>query len=142
LSYSAREAGAAKKRSPAQLVALVFGVAYLAVALLGFILEERGLLLDTFGINGLHNIVHLAIGIALLASSTSAVAARTTSMVVGVTYLLVTVLGFVAKDAMDDLLNINTADNFLHLVSGAILTLAALAPSRRRTHARAEPATR
>lgn len=138
MSYSTREAGVVHKRSLAQLVALVFGVVYVIVAALGFLLEEKGLLLDIFGINALHNFVHLGIGVALLAASTKANAARTACLIIGVTYLAFGVLGLVAKDFMDDLINNNNADVALHLASGAVLTFAALA----KTHTNVDTTTR
>ena len=140
MAYSARESGVTKKRSPAQLVALVLGVAYVAAGVLGFALEEGGFLLDTFGINALHNFAHLGIGVALLASSPSPNGARSVCFVVGAAYLALAVFGFMGLEFMDDLLNINTADNFLHLASGAVALFVAL-PSTRTRVANA-PATR
>jgi RsiW-degrading membrane proteinase PrsW (M82 family) len=107
----------ATARSPVQMFALVFGAIYVLVGLLGFVNDP---ILDTFDVNSLHNVVHLAIGGALVFSSRDHATAKTVSLVVGVAYLLVALLGFVAKDFMDDLLKINTADNFLHLGSGAV----------------------
>jgi hypothetical protein len=39
----------------------------------------------------------------------------------GLVYLLVTALGFAAPDFMENLLNVNMADNFLHLALGVAL---------------------
>lgn len=103
-------------KSPTQMFALVFGAVYVLVGLLGFVNDP---VLGLFDVNALHNIVHLLIGGALLAGSTRHDTAKTVSLAVGVAYLLVALLGFVAKDFMEDLLAINQEDNFLHLVSGA-----------------------
>lgn len=108
---------AATRKTPVQMFTLVFGVVYLLVGVLGFINDP---ILGVFSVNALHNVVHLAIGGALAFSSKDHATAKTVSLVVGVAYLLVALLGFVAKDFMDDLLQINTEDNFLHLVSGAV----------------------
>ena len=96
---------------------LVFGVVYLLVGILGFLNDP---ILGIFNVNALHNVVHLAIGGALVFSSKDHATAKTVSLVVGAAYLLVALLGFVAKDFMEDLLDIDTADNFLHLASGAL----------------------
>lgn len=104
-------------KTPTQTFALVFGAVYILVGLIGFVNDP---IFGIFNVNTLHNIVHLAIGAAWVFSSKDHATAKTVSLVIGVTYLLVTVLGFVAKDLMADLLDIDTADNFLHLVSGAL----------------------
>ena len=104
-------------KSPTQMFALVFGAVYVLVGLLGFVNKP---VLGLFEVNVLHNIVHLLIGGALLAGSTRHDTAKTVSLAVGVAYLLVAVIGFVATDFLDDLIKINQADNFLHLVSGAV----------------------
>ena len=103
-------------KSPTQMFALVFGAVYLLVGVLGFINKP---ILGIFEVNNLHNIVHLLIGAALVAGSAKHDTAKTVSLAVGVAYLLVAVIGFVATDFLDDLIRINQADNFLHLVSGA-----------------------
>lgn len=108
-------------KTPTQTFALVFGAVYVLVGILGFIMDP---ILGIFNVNLLHNIVHLAIGGALLFASKDHATAKTVSLIVGVAYLLVAVLGFVAKDFMADLLDITDnskgmADNILHLVSGA-----------------------
>ncbi|MEA2434598.1 MAG: hypothetical protein QOG54_2055 [Actinomycetota bacterium] len=113
-------------RSPVQLFATVMGAVYLLIGILGFFVANKftgGSADDKlifFPVNHLHNVVHLAIGAAWLASARSLLTAKQVSLAIGVAYLLVAALGFVAKDFMSDLLNIETADNFLHLVSGAL----------------------
>lgn len=109
-------------KTPTQTFALVFGAVYILVGLLGFVMDP---ILGIFNVNPLHNIVHLAIGAAWVFSSKDHATAKTVSLVIGVTYLLVAVLGFVAKDLMADLLDITDnakgmADNLLHLASGAL----------------------
>ncbi len=109
-------------KTPTQMFALVFGAVYILVGLLGFINDP---ILGIFNVNVLHNIVHLAIGAAWVFSSRDHATAKTVSLAIGVVYLLVAVLGFVAQDLMEDLLDITEgatgmADNFLHLASGAL----------------------
>jgi len=117
----ATRTGSAK--SPAQMFALVFGVVYLLVGILGFILapDEGDKLFGVFQVNLLHNIVHLAVGALFLAGSAAHGRAKQVNMLVGVVYGLVALLGF-ANILVEDLLDANAADDFLHLAS-AVLAL-------------------
>jgi Domain of unknown function (DUF4383) len=113
---------------PVQRFAQVFGAVYLLVGLLGFAFtgfanfagtSDDKLLL--FGVNPLHNIVHLAVGALWLASSRSEAGARTVSILIGAVYLVVGVLGLFVNGSSDlNLLNINQPDNALHLASAAL----------------------
>jgi hypothetical protein len=76
-------------------VASVFGVSFLAVGLLGFVLNPTGgELLGIFAVNVLHNLVHLLFGIFGIAAVLVG-RSRIYLQGVGVIYLLLTVLGFV-----------------------------------------------
>ncbi len=118
-------ATAARSRTPGQLFALTFGLLYLVIGIAGFFVEtdfltENGAKLLLFPVNGLHNVVHIALGVVWLGGSGSASAARGVNLLLGVVLLLVALLGFLG---MLDFLSIRTAgspDNFLHLVSGAL----------------------
>lgn len=116
-------------KSPAQMFALVFGAVYALVGVLGFFVakEFTGGSVDDklilFPVNHLHNIVHLAIGAAWLVASRTHAMAKSVNVAIGAVYLLVALLGFTGIDIMQTLLNIHTpgdADNFLHIVSGAL----------------------
>lgn len=117
-------------RTPGQTFALVFGAVYLLVGIAGFFVatEFTGGSPDDkliiFPVNHLHNIVHLAIGGLWLAGARTAAGAKSMNTMIGVVYLLVAALGFLHPgDFMQDLLNIQgpgSADNWLHLVSGAL----------------------
>lgn len=70
----------------------------------------------------LHNLVHLAVGAALiLAAMASAKASRTVNSVIGVVYLVVGVAGLFILDSSANILALNGSDNALHVVSGAAL---------------------
>lgn len=116
----------------AKTIALVFGVIYTLVGILGFVpgLVTNGALLGIADVNTLHNIVHLIIGIAGLLMSRSAESAGTYCKVFGVILLLVGVVGFFAPTFFG-LMPIGGADIWIHLISGAILAYAgfATAPS-------------
>ncbi len=113
-----------------RLVALVFGIIYLLVAVLGFIVVGGGSfisrtgpeLLGVFQINHLHNIVHLLVGGLLTAAALKGVAAaRSANIAVGAVYLLVGILGFLIQRTGLNILALNTPDHFLHLASAAVL---------------------
>jgi hypothetical protein len=125
--------------SPNRIVATIFGAVYLLVGLLGFavtggvsfIATEGGLLLGIFEVNPLHNIAHLLIGGALLATGLmSAKAAKTTNITVGAVYLLLGVVGFFLVGTALNVLALNTPDHFLHLASAIVLLGVGLAADR------------
>jgi hypothetical protein len=113
---------------PVQRFAQVFGAVYLLVGLLGFAFTGFANFAGTsddklvlFGVNPLHNIVHLAVGALWLASSRSGSSAGIVSILIGAVYLVVGILGLFINGSSDlNLLNINQPDNVLHLASAAL----------------------
>lgn len=104
--------------------AMVFGVVFLAVGVLGFVpgISQDGMLLGLFEVDTTHNVIHLVSGILALAVATVATGyARLYFQVFGVVYALVTVLGFVQGTVLG-LFTVNMADNVLHLAI-AVLAL-------------------
>jgi hypothetical protein len=113
--------------TPAQRFALVFGVVYLAVSVAGFAVtgfsDFAGMhhaKLLVFAVNPLHNVIHLAIALAWLASVASHRAARAANLVIGVVLGLVTVLGFVNGMGMLGMSGLADPDNFLHLATATL----------------------
>jgi hypothetical protein len=120
----------------AKLFGNVFGAVYVAIGLIGFALTgfdglaaTEGPTLIVFEINPLHNLVHVLIGMALLAAAaTGERIARTTSGVIAVTYALVGVVGFAVIGTAVNILALNVADNLLHLATaGAAFAVIAAA---------------
>jgi hypothetical protein len=117
------------RTSPNRLVATVFGAVYLLVGLLGFAVTSgvgfaaaEGANLIIFEVNPLHNIIHLAIGAALLLAGVKGTAsARTVNTAVGAVYLLVGVLGLFLLASPLNIIALNGADNVLHLASAVLL---------------------
>lgn len=113
---------------PAQLGALVVGILYLVVGLVGFLVTGfTGWVVDTredllgFDLNGFHNIVHFGIGLILIVVSLLSYPPITQGVLIGggLVYLLAAALGF--TNNVGDLLSIDgvfASDNFLHLGSG------------------------
>lgn len=107
--------------------ALAFGIVFLIIGAGGFLPflilgegpEGFGLLLGLFAISAIHNVIHLASGVAALASSTSTQYARLYFQIFGVVYALVTVLGFLSGGVLLGILPLNLFDNILHLAIAA-----------------------
>ena len=119
-------------RAVVQTVALIFGVIYFLVGVLGFIgpligtssfitiTQDRHALLGLADINLLHNLVHLAIGLAGLAAASSVANSRTFCQVVGVILLIIGLLGVFVGNLFG-ILPLAGFDIPLHLVTGAVL---------------------
>ncbi len=108
-------------RSINSTIAAVFGIVYTLVGLAGFFVSEtfagtQDNDLLGFQVNHLHNIVHLLIGLALLAASRRHDTARSANLAIGATYLLLGVLGPVINGSALDIIALNGADNVLHLL--------------------------
>ena len=119
--------------SMVRAVASVFGLAFLAVGVLGFILNPTGgELLGIFAVNVAHNLVHVAFGVLGIAAAYAGWS-RLYLQGVGVIYLLLCVLGFIpglyiGEDMLLGLVHVNLADNFLHLVLGGTAAFFGFAP--------------
>jgi cyanate permease len=120
-----------------QTLALAFGAVYALVGLLGFAVSgdvdfagKDGASLLGFDVNGLHNIVHLLIGVALLAASRTHAVAKSANLTIGAVYVLLAVLGPFINDTAADIIGLNGADHVLHLLSGVLLVGVAVAADK------------
>jgi hypothetical protein len=123
-----------RDRSPIQSAALVVGLVFLLVGILGFIPgittnyddlkfaghDSDAQLLGIFDVSILHNIVHLLFGIAGLALAKTAEGARTFLIGGGIIYLGLFVYGLIfgADEGGANFVPVNWADNVLHLALG------------------------
>ena len=118
------------QRSLAQTLALLFGIAFLGAGVLGFIpgittnlgdIEFAGNdspseLLGLFQVSILHNIVHLAFGVAGIALARTHAGALTYLLYSGVIYVVLVVYGiFVDNNDDANFVPINTAGDWLHV---------------------------
>ena len=110
-------------------VALVFGIVFLLIGVLGLLQpggREMGadpaplILLGLFPVNLLHNIVHLVFGIWGIAASRSFAGAKSYGQIVGVIYIVLAVLGFIAPTTFG-WIPIGGNDIWLHAVLGLAL---------------------
>ena len=123
-------------RSLNSTVAAVFGAVYVLVGLAGFFVSETFAATDDdlllgFEVNHLHNIVHLLIGVALLAASRRTESARRLNLLIGGTYVVLGLIGWFIDDTQANILALNNADHLLHLASGAVLVAVALGADKR-----------
>ncbi|WNB84368.1 DUF4383 domain-containing protein [Cellulomonas sp. ATA003] len=129
-------------RNTHQWLALIIGAVYLLVGLAGFLVtgfdgfteHNHDQTLLGFAVNPLHNIVHILIGILGLVMWKRDGSARTFGWILFVVYGATFVYGLiVANDPDANILNINGADNGLHIVSALAGLAIALWPRKDRT---------
>lgn len=133
---------------PVRLAALIYGIVFLLVGVLGFIPgvttnydqmqfaghHSEALLLGLFQVSILHNLLHLILGVVGVAMARTAGLARAYLIGGGLAYLLLWIYGLiVGSDDPANIVPLNDADNWLHLVLwlSMIALGIALAPSRR-----------
>lgn len=139
---------AGREMTPVQLGSAVVGVVFLLVGILGFIPgittnygdmtfashESGALLLGIFGVNILHNIVHLLFGVVGLATARTASAAKYFLLIGGVIYLVLWIFGIlIDQDSAINFVALNTPDNWLHFLLGVgMVVLGGALPGARR----------
>ena len=110
-------------------VALIFGIVFILVGILGFVTPggmsmeadpAPGHILGLFGINLLHNVVHLLIGVWGIVASRTWGGAKAFMQIGGVLYLVLAALGFVIPSTFG-LIPIGGNDIYLHAVLGLIM---------------------
>lgn len=130
----------------AKNAALVIGIIFIAVGLLGFVDNPIVGASDNaiFHADTLHNGVHIGSGVLFVLIALAAPAAASGFMIFfGLVYLLLGVLGLVnmgsGMEGMGQLLGIlhvNGADNYLHVALGLVILIAGFATRPRRVTTR------
>lgn len=120
------------ERAPYQWLALIIGAIYLLIGIIGFFItgfdnfteHNHDQTLLGFAINPLHNIVHVVIGLLGVLLWRTRPGARVFGWILAIGYGATSIYGLIVVDNPDaNFLNINGADNVLHIAS----TLAGLA---------------
>ncbi|XNL31527.1 DUF4383 domain-containing protein [Longispora sp. K20-0274] len=126
----------AMSHNPVQLAAMGIGAVFALVGVLGFVPgitthlssitfaghDSGALLLGTFQVSVLHNIVHLLFGVAGLAMARTWAGARMFLVAGGAVYLALWLYGLiVGHESTANFVPVNTADNWLHLALGAAM---------------------
>lgn len=107
----------------AKKVVMVLGVVLLLIGIIGFFNNP---ILGIFGVDTIHNVVHLVSGLlALLATVNGESASKMFAKIFGIIYALLGVLGFLMASPLLGFLMVNPADNVLHLIVGIVLLGAA-----------------
>jgi hypothetical protein len=123
-----------RERSPIQSAAMLIGLVFLVVGVLGFIPgittnydelkfaghDSDAQLLGIFDVSILHNIVHLLLGVAGIVLGKTFEGARTYLLGGGVIYLAIFAYGAIwgADEGSANFIPMNWADNILHLGLG------------------------
>lgn len=143
------------RRTPAQWCGLVAGTLLVLFGLLGFAADSsfhtgnhvQGGTFIVFEVNGWSNLVHIGIGLLLLASANTRPTARTMCGALALGAGFFALWGLIDGDEILNLLPINGADNLLHLaLAPAFGACAYVSPTtgrqqrRRRLQSRREPA--
>ena len=134
-----------RDRSPIQSAAVLVGIVFLVVGILGFIPgvtsnydelrfaghDSDAQLLGIFDISVLMNVVHLLFGIAGIALARTMEGARTYLVGGGLVYLVLFVYGAIWHgETGSNWIPVNWADNILHLALGVGMTAAGIVLSR------------
>jgi membrane protease YdiL (CAAX protease family) len=134
-------------RSLAQTLAMVFGIAFLAAGILGFIPgittdygdlsfagnDSQAQLLGLFQVSVLHNVVHILFGVAGLVLARTWESARGYLLGSGVIYVVLFLYGVIVDRGSDaNFVPINGADNVLHLLLAVGLLGSYFASARER----------
>src|SRR5829696_4450419 len=137
MAATAGNNAAARGKTVPEILALAFGAIYLLVGIVGFFItgfddffghtDEK---LIVFMINPAHNIVHILIGVAGLALGRTLAGARTYGWLLAVGYGAASIYGLIAVGEDWDFLNINGADNALHIATTLVGLVIALLPVR------------
>jgi hypothetical protein len=122
----------------ARTYALIFGGAYLVVALLEVILGSGGMALGNtviLRVTPAQNAIHWIVGLTVLGSFFAGEnAARTVAQVIGIVFVIVTALGFVARDLTGQLLGFDGplpwSYNIVHLATAIVALFAGFAAER------------
>jgi hypothetical protein len=124
-------------RTVPEILGLAFGAIYLLVGIVGFFITgfdnfagHTDETLIVFDINPLHNVVHILIGVAGLVLSRSLSGARTYGWLLAVGYGAAFLYGVFAVGKDWDFLNLNWADNVLHILTAVVGLVIALMPVR------------
>jgi hypothetical protein len=104
--------------------ALVIGIVFLLVGILGFVPNPLVSQTGLFQVNVTHNLVHLVSGAAILAGAYTNFGAGLTLKVFGAIYALVALLGFFTVSSgglMLGLVLVNHADHWLHALLAVVI---------------------
>jgi len=111
----------------AKTLAVLFGIVFLAIGILGFVpgITTNDMLLGIFMVNGAHSIVHIVSGVIfLLAAMGGSGPSRMWFQIFGLIYAVVAIWGFmVGNGTVLWMISNNPADTWLHVVLAVVMLL-------------------
>ena len=129
--WGIRDSGRGRTMTLPQKYALVVGVVYIALGVIGFFVtrfsdfvgHSNGMLLGLFHLNPFHNVVHIALGILALVAALALTPPATegVNFIFAGVLIVVAVLGYLGY--LDGLLGVPAGidpDNILHFVLGVV----------------------
>ncbi|MCV7267115.1 DUF4383 domain-containing protein [Mycolicibacterium doricum] len=143
-----------------QGAALIVGTGYLLLGALGFLPgvttdyeslrwaghQSDALLFGVFAVSGLHNVLHLLLGVAGLFCARTYAASRAYLLAGGIALLGVWIYRALSgRSGIADVFPLNRADNWLHFALGVVMLVLALTlaaqhdPTKPRSPSRAKP---
>jgi hypothetical protein len=106
----------------AKTAALVLGIIFIVVGILGFIPNPLVSATGLFAVDTMHNLVHIVSGALILAGAYSGIGAALTLKVFGVIYAVVAILGFLmGGDMLLGMIRVNMADHWLHVALAIVI---------------------
>lgn len=124
----------------AKTTALLFGVIFIAVGLLGFV--DNPIIGDSenaiFHADTLHNWVHIISGVLFVLVATAMPASTSTLLIAfGIVYAVIGIIGFfsIGSDGLGKVLgflHVNGADNYLYIALGLVIFLAGVSVRKMR----------
>lgn len=103
-------------------IMMIAGVVFIILGLIGFVNNP---IFGIFGVDAIHNLIHIVAGVlAIVFASKGEAQARTGAMILGVVLAIVTILGFLVGDGkILGFIATNVASNWLHLVATVVLLI-------------------
>ena len=113
-------------------VSLLFGIVFIAVGVICFMPNALVVYDGIFVVNAAHNLVHFFTGVVILAGVNKYKGYEGRILkIVGMTYVVVTIVGFLtSSNMMLGLVHINEADRWLHLGLAIVILGAEFLPAR------------
>ena len=108
----------------ARIAAIVLGIVFVLVGLLGFFNNP---VLGLFLVDPAHNLVHIISGVVLLAGAYSSLGSSLALKIIGIVYAIIAIIGFFMVGADGKLLGfiaMNEADKWLHVVLAVVILAA------------------
>lgn len=107
-------------------VSFIFGITFIAVGFLGFIVNPLVSSQGLFEVNVVHNIVHIVLGLAFIFGAIKFAGNEDKVLkFFGIGGLAVTVIGFLTPGSMMlGIIHVNQADHWLHLSLGLVVLVA------------------